>query len=463
MRLASVTLNGVKGIGTNTVVLDPVTLIVGPNGSGKTTVLGGIQYALTGRFPGVPGATAEDLQVLAGWHGRGFDVSVRADNGVLVTRGLHGGKHSLVVDGTSERPKNKTETENLLSRTFGNVDLYADAFDVKRGTLHVSDEKRKAWVSAVCSGAVTTWNAERLIAQVGPGSADWNPHLDPSPLVCVELHITRLDEALRAAREVVRDSQKVVDSIAAPLTTPTEADVEAAYARLGKAGVMSLALHAYEVGECPLCGECATQQMEEFGANADPAAIAREDKAAFAALAEIIKQRTLGDEQASHAKAVDAAKARVDDLKSLIYKLKEARMAILHDAVAPLRAALADLTMLTGSEEGPATVSVDGDTLTFACGRGGRLVPFEAMSSGEKLRLTIAVLVAVSRIRRQPWTGIFVDNFESVYPEDDRWGVIADVVRAQRAGFIDNAVFAGAMPRPTGMVDGVRVIERARP
>jgi len=462
MHLTSVSLSGVKGH-SEAVTLDPVTLIVGPNGSGKTSVLGGIQYALTGRFPGVPGATAEDLQVLGSGH-RGFDVSIRADNGVLVTRGLHGGKHNLTVDGTSERPKNKTETENLLSRTFGNVDLYADAFDVKRGMLHASDEKRKAWVSAVCSGAATTWTLERLAATVGPAwPSDWNPALDPSPLVCVELHLSRLDEALRSAREVVRDSQKVVDSIAAPLAVPTEEDVAAAVERLSRAHIASIAASAVQMDECPICGECSTQQLEEFAAQADMSAIAREDQEALAAFVEIIKQRVLGQEQAAHARAVDEAKVRVDDLKSLMLKLKETRMAILHDAVAPLRAELANLTMLTGSHEGPASVSLDGDTLAFTCRRGEHvIVPFEAMSAGEKLRLTLAVLVAVSRIRRQPWTGIFVDGFESVYPEQDRANVLADVVRAQRAGLIDNAVFAGAMPVPEP-VEGVRVIERRGP
>lgn len=88
MKLIKVTMNGFRGLpyGLNeSVNLEGVDVIVGPNGTGKTRILQAVQLALSGKVPDpLAGKNVEALEMTTGGAlGSGFQVAVDIENGPL--------------------------------------------------------------------------------------------------------------------------------------------------------------------------------------------------------------------------------------------------------------------------------------------------------------------------------------------------------------------------------------------
>jgi DNA repair exonuclease SbcCD ATPase subunit len=143
--------------------------------------------------------------------------------------------------------------------------------------------------------------------------------------------------------------------------------------------------------------------------------------------------------------AKDAA-TRVAVLKEKLDRMRRVRDQMLDDAVDPLRAALTDLRDLAPGEAWEIRRS-DRD-LDIGLVRGSSFLPATSLSTGEKYRATVALLIARSMVRREPWTGLFLDGFEAIYPAEERDVVIVAVSRAVAAGFVDNVFVAGACSAP---------------
>jgi len=242
MKLRGLTLTGIRGIDTEEIALSPVNLFVGPNGSGKTTIVGAIAYALTGQFPGFVGIRASDLLPLATNPKEGFQVTLVAEDDdhersdITIERGVHrDGENFLKVSHGAKKSKGIESAKTMLGPLVGEVQWFLDAFNPEKSIWRLSDEKRKEWVLNLCAGA-SKWTKERLIKEMGGWTPkegelpDWNPNLAPDAATCVDLNLDKLKDRVLAAQKVVREAKVIVDGVTAdPLIEAQLAPTETAY------------------------------------------------------------------------------------------------------------------------------------------------------------------------------------------------------------------------------------------
>jgi DNA repair exonuclease SbcCD ATPase subunit len=162
--------------------------------------------------------------------------------------------------------------------------------------------------------------------------------------------------------------------------------------------------------------------------------------------------------------AQTAAERRADQLKALLASLKRVRDRMLDDAVAPLRTALESLEpiCLKGWQW---TLVRDGAALDMVMRLGNhRELPVESLSVGERYLATLALLVAKAMVQRERWSGLFLDNFEVVFPEQARVVILDGLTQIVRTipGPVDNAFVAGACDAPPScLTQGVLSYTRA--
>lgn len=148
--------------------------------------------------------------------------------------------------------------------------------------------------------------------------------------------------------------------------------------------------------------------------------------------------------------AQSSAERRVEQLKDLLVTMRKARDRMLDDASAPLRRALESLEVvcLNGWQW---TLRRDGTALDMVMQRESRSLTVESLSAGERYLATIALLVAKSIVRREPWSGLFLDNFEAIFPDNRRLAVIRGLVTLceMTNSPVDNVLVAGACEAPS--------------
>ena len=155
--------------------------------------------------------------------------------------------------------------------------------------------------------------------------------------------------------------------------------------------------------------------------------------------------KAVASEREGQLTAASAAEARTGELKKLLEAARVVRRAMLRDSIQPLREALARLGALA-PHGWQWMVDSDGSfkmARSRGKGTGEQTVAVEAMSAGEKYRATLALLVATSMIRREPWVGLFLDAFEQV-SDDVRADVLLALLAVEKAGHVDNVFVAGA-------------------
>lgn len=137
MRIKSLQIQDFRGVQRLHVDLAPVTVIVGPNGSGKTSIAWALEQLLTGRCPGTDdrGAGADGL-VRNGSTGKG-SVSAMIDAGI-VSRMVPGGMQVTGWTGASTAQ----ETE-LLNRMGVDKDLVRCAIQAGRFVTLPGEEQRQ--------------------------------------------------------------------------------------------------------------------------------------------------------------------------------------------------------------------------------------------------------------------------------------------------------------------------------
>ena len=253
-KILSVEIDGLCGLHER-VELSPVSVFTGPNGSGKSTIVGAVAYALTGRFSGGVGVTAEALQALAP-DPAGFVVSLDASyagatGDIRVRRGVQKGKRLLSVTLNGQTIRGVRDAEAIIRQHFGDVDWFVDMFDQERSFWRMSQEKRSRWMFELCASA-SGWTKERVLAQlnISPLEADdpafddpankaafqrqidWNPNLGRDAASNVEINLQQLEERLLATQRVIREATSIAGGIAAPAFAPTDeqlADAESAF------------------------------------------------------------------------------------------------------------------------------------------------------------------------------------------------------------------------------------------
>jgi len=153
----------------------------------------------------------------------------------------------------------------------------------------------------------------------------------------------------------------------------------------------------------------------------------------------------VAQERAGQLRSAADATERVENVKAMQMRMKAARDRMLDDAMQPLSTCLGGLSALAprGGRWGILRRERSVDVALFA-EDGADPLPVSSLSAGEKMRGTIALLIARSLVRPEPWTGIFVDNFEQIYPEEERVAVLRALVSAEQTGAIDNVFVAGA-------------------
>jgi DNA repair exonuclease SbcCD ATPase subunit len=232
MRLRSITIEGLRGIEKETVELGPLTAFWGPNGSGKTSVVGSIIYALTGRFPGllVPGKQSDSVAVVKGLATdpkKGFRVHLKLDD-AWVERAISGGKELTVsASASGEHSKGNESAEQTIERLVGDVSWAVDMFDPERSVWRMTAERRKAWALGLCASA-SGWSRQQLIDAVGPATDDWDPTLHSDAGTCLELNMERTDTRIRSAQKVAREAAIITEGV----SSESQASVQAEIARL---------------------------------------------------------------------------------------------------------------------------------------------------------------------------------------------------------------------------------------
>lgn len=152
----------------------------------------------------------------------------------------------------------------------------------------------------------------------------------------------------------------------------------------------------------------------------------------------------VAQERTGQLKAAETAAERIEVLKALQARMKAVRDRMLDDAMQPLSTHLLGLSSLAprGGRWGILRQDRTVDVALWA--KNGPPLPVTSLSAGERMRGTIALLIARSLVRREPWTGIFVDNFEQIYPAEERVTVLRALVAAVRQGAVDNVFVAAA-------------------
>jgi len=152
----------------------------------------------------------------------------------------------------------------------------------------------------------------------------------------------------------------------------------------------------------------------------------------------------VAQERTGQLKAAADAAERIEVVKALQLRMKAVRDRMLDDAMQPLSTRLGGLSALAPRGGRWGVLRQDRTVDVGLWADGVRPLPVTSLSAGEKMRGTIALLIARSLVKREPWTGIFVDNFEQIYPEEERVTVLRALVSAERSGAIDNVFVAGA-------------------
>ncbi len=173
--------------------------------------------------------------------------------------------------------------------------------------------------------------------------------------------------------------------------------------------------------------------------------------------ADLRHREGLAHERAGQLQAADRAAARVEEMKKLGQKMRAARNQMLADALGPMQQAVARLQCLAPPDgtwnfvERPGL----GVVLGYANETRGFVGPM-AMSTGERFRATLTLLLAVAAVRREPWVGLFLDNFEQV-SDDAVFGAFQGLIVALRAGVVDNVLVADLRERAQTVLMGETV------
>jgi hypothetical protein len=140
------------------------------------------------------------------------------------------------------------------------------------------------------------------------------------------------------------------------------------------------------------------------------------------------------------------ATGRAETLKALLVTLTVTRDRMLQDSVRPLVDALGRVKEMAPHV---ASWSLVGD------------VGADEMSTAERYRATIALVLAVAQVRRAPWVGLFLDNFEQI-DDSARPDVVAQLRRAVQLGYADNVLLAAATDLPCDDSADVRTLRLQR-
>ncbi len=178
---------------------------------------------------------------------------------------------------------------------------------------------------------------------------------------------------------------------------------------------------------------------------------------------DLISQRALVAERLAQLESQTNALARVDQLKNLLQKMRNTRDDMLQDLIAPLRNALQELDDLAPKDASWHLRVGDEVEIGMLSLSENKFITIEAMSAGEHYRAVAALLIARARLKREPWVGLFLDNFEQVYPVEERTDILVALSKLAEAGAVDNVFIAGAMPRPTKDIAGVTIFDRSVP
>jgi seryl-tRNA synthetase len=243
VRLTEVRIEGLRSLGGVTVQLAPVTVIAGPNGGGKSTVLGAIAYGLTGRYPGVIGTHVDDIKPLARDADEGFLVRLYSltprrdgpDQELIIERGCGSKGHRLRTMGSGVAASRKVhDAEATIMKHFGEPGFAVDAFDPERSIWRKSIELRMQWAFALCAGKAG-WTHARLGEELGEPNEDWDPLASEEPSTCLEINLLRLDERYTAAQRVSREAATIAEGIALVDPEPTEEEIAEAEKRVDAA------------------------------------------------------------------------------------------------------------------------------------------------------------------------------------------------------------------------------------
>jgi DNA repair exonuclease SbcCD ATPase subunit len=244
VKLTSLTLCGVRGT-DSTVDLGPLTMWVGPNGGGKTSAVGAIAYALTGRFPGFVENNAESLLALATKRADGFHVEVHGTGSknqeVWIARGVdREGKNFLKVCDGDKKSRGNDTAKAMLAGITGEVQWFVDAFDQERSVWRLSAEKRKEWALTLCAGA-SGWSKERLIAEMGGAATTefWDPNVSTDASAVLDVNLDRMKEHVNSCQRLVRDAGLIADGVSVETGVESRAETtEKAYEAARSASTM---------------------------------------------------------------------------------------------------------------------------------------------------------------------------------------------------------------------------------
>lgn len=209
MRLVRVTATGIPcktGFANHDLDISPVTLFVGENESGKTTILGLPSLVLDGDSAGV-------FPVLGKSPSHRWSASLRFDTGLTIERRM-GRSHEVRIDGETVPVR---EAKAAILEAVGS----ARSFELS-DMMSLSPSKRQEWLEANVTGA-GAWDGKRLLREVAEFVAladierwaSYEPALrawvrQPSAKAAIAWLIDKLGEA---AKQTARDKKRLEASI----------------------------------------------------------------------------------------------------------------------------------------------------------------------------------------------------------------------------------------------------------
>ena len=344
MRIEELTMTDFKGVDSTT-RLGRLTLLVGPNGTGKTARLDALRFAVQGdcRFGAQPQAVAK-----LGSH-KGCGVRVKLDDGFAWTRKIErNGKtkaYATTLHVAGHDGLNLRDAEPILA---GKVGRFAPTFDLG-AFLGLSDDKRRDYVLELCGSAEGEADIADLLARANLAYLADELGAGTVAVYCVEA------DGIRTKRDDLTPAQrgKVARALNTKLSAADREALAVALARVGEqmhgmptpAAVAAALEHAKTLAnESRRERDRAQQAVARFTAQRDALQLASDTVEQLKTRrAELVEQRTQAREQIANQEGRSSGIAD--------YERKLSKLA---GDLAAAEASLATLTAATGPTQADA-------------------------------------------------------------------------------------------------------------
>lgn len=463
MYLSSLSILGLKGGDEDHKFDSEMTLILGPNGSGKTKILQAIHLLLRGkvfRSTGMSSVTnGKDILKLS--EAGKIEIHGEWSNGVRVKRswrksGSTAKEHieqNIHLETTGIK-----EQQGLLNLYFGNmsevwepIEFFNLSSNKMRAKLMMSVQHRPI-------SKVMRMLPEEMPVWARPGSLE-NP-AEPwinSALKETESKIRSEQADIRSLQRRANETPRFVNVKAEAQLYKRLSEIQEELARAASStkstkvnfleGRIAQVKHDIETLTVELSAleidlevvKAEAEEKKEFRVSEE---ITKEQAQIYADLKTIGAVKALIEEQEEAIEEIELSKKEIDELKTFKNELMVAQNKLLITAKKPFEEAI---SKAVGK---PCEISLKNNDCTIKVGG----VDMSGLSDGEAIRFIPGVVAALAANIEAKWVPLPLDRLEAI-SEKERLGFLAAIRELIQSGAISQAFIAGCPDKTTGFED----------